>query len=94
MECKICNKNKNICKFRKNRKTCVKCEYTTRKTYLQKYKKDNRNKINEHNRIYQKSKNWYYVPKPKKPKIIIDKNRVRTLSEKDIDMIFNFDFLL
>jgi hypothetical protein len=94
MNCKNCHKNKNISKFRKNRKTCIKCEYTTRKAYIQKYQKDNKQKINEYNNIYQKSKNWYYKPRPKKPKIIIDKNRVRTLSEKDINMIFNFDFLL
>lgn len=94
MECKICHKNKNICKFRKNRKTCINCEYTTRCDYLKKYKKDNRHKINEYNKIYQKSKNWYYTPKPKIIKPIIDKNRVMTLSEKDINMIFNFDFLL
>ncbi len=89
MECKNCHKKQNICKFRKNRRTCIKCEYTTRKAYLQKYKKDNKQKISEYNKIYQKSKNWYYIPKPK-----IIKPIVKPLSEKDIDMIFNFDFLL
>jgi len=92
MECKICLKNKNISKFRKNRRKCIKCEYTTRKTYIQKYQKDNKQKISEYNKIYQKSKNWYYKPKPKKLKII--KPLVKPLSEEDIRLHINFDLLL
>jgi len=88
MECKICLKNKNISKFRKNRKTCIKCEYKTRKTYIQKYQKDNKQKISEYNKIYQKSKNWYYKPKPKKPKIIKPK------IHKELDIFLSFDLLL
>ena len=92
MECKNCLKNKNISKFRKNRKTCIKCEYTTRKAYIQKYQKDNKERLKEYNNIYQKSKNWYYKPRQKKPKII--KPLVKPLNKEDINMIFNFDFLL
>lgn len=110
MNCKNCNKNKNISKFRKNRKTCIKCEYQTRKDYLKKYRNDNREKLNQYNNIYLKSKNWYYVPvsqrltepnsqgyykpRPRKPKIIIDKNNVRTLSEKDIDLNIELELIL
>jgi len=89
MECKICLKNKNICKFRKNRRICIKCEYTTRKAYIQKYQKDNKERLKEYNNIYQKSKNWYYTPRPKSIKLL-----VKPLSEEDIDMNFNFDLLL
>ena len=94
MNCKNCHKNKNISKFRKNRKTCIKCEYQTRKDYLIKYRNDNREKLNQYNNIYLKSKNWFYVPKPKKPKIIIDKNKVRTLLEKDINLNIELDLIL
>ncbi len=103
MECKNCYKKKNISKFRKNRRTCIKCEYTTRKAYIQKYQKDNKERLKEYNNIYQKSKNWYYIPKPKIIKPIVGKNiifsnrcstPVKPLSEKDIDMNFNFDYLL
>ena len=81
-------------KVRKNRKTCIKCEYQTRKDYLKKYQQDNKEKINQYNNMYLKSKNYYYKPKPKKPKIIVDKDKVRTLSDKDIDLIIKLDFLL
>ena len=94
MNCKNCNKNKNISKFRKNRKTCIKCEYQTRKDYLKKYRNNNREKLNQYNNIYQKSKNLFYVSKPKKPKIIIDKNKVRTLIEKDINLNIELDLIL
>lgn len=94
MNCKNCNKNKNISKFRKNRKTCIKCEYQTRKDYLKKYQKENKEKLKLYNQIYQKSKNYYYKPRERKPKIIVDKDKVRTLSEKDIHLIIKFDFLL
>jgi len=94
MNCKNCNKNKNISKFRKNRKTCIKCEYQTRKDYLKKYRNDNKEKLNHYNNIYQKSKNYYYKPRLKKPKIILDKNKVRTLSEKDINLNIKLDLLL
>ena len=105
MNCKNCNKNKNISKFRKNRKTCIKCEYQTRKDYLKKYRNDNKEKLNHYNNIYQKSKNYYYKPRPsratletlslpRKPKIIINKNKVRTLSEKDINLNIKLDLIL
>ena len=94
MKCKNCNKNKNISKFRKNRKTCIKCEYQTRKDYLKKYQQENREKLKLYNQIYQKSKNYYYKPRERKPKIIVDKDKVRTLSEKDIDLNIKLDFLL
>ena len=94
MNCKNCNKNKNISKFRKNRKTCIKCEYTTRIEYHKKYRNDNKEKLNQYNNIYLKSKNWLYVPIPKKPKIIIDKNKVRTLIEKDINLNIVLDLFL
>ena len=104
MECKNCHKNKNISKFRKNRRKCIKCEYTTRKTYIQKYQKDNKEKLNQYRNIYGKSKNWYYVPvsqrltepnsqgyykpRPKKTKIIKPK------IHKELDIFLSFDLLL
>ena len=94
MKCKNCNKNKNISKFRKNRKTCIKCEYQTRKDYLKKYQQENKEKLKLYNQIYQKSKNYYYKPRERKPKIIVDKDKVRTLIEKDIHLIIKLDFLL
>ena len=94
MNCKNCHKNKNISKFRKNRKTCIKCEYQTRKDYLKKYRNDNKEKLNQYNNIYGKSKNWFYVPVPKKPKIIIDKNKIITLIEKDIDLNIELIYIL
>ncbi len=105
MKCSYCNKNKNISNFRRNRKACKKCEYQSRKEYLKKYQEDNKQKLNQYNNIYQKSKNWYYIPsratldaghlpRERKPKIIIDKDKVRTLSEKDIHLIIKFDFLI
>ena len=94
MNCKNCNKNKHISKFRKNRKTCIKCEYQTRKEYYKKYRNDNKEKLNQYNNVYQKSKNYYYKPRPKKPKIIVDKNKVRTLIEKDINLNIKLDLLL
>ena len=94
MNCKNCHKNKNISKFRKNRKTCIKCEYTTRIKYHKKYRNDNKETLKQYNNIYLKSKNWLYVPIPKKPKIIIDKNKVRTLIEKDIDLNIELIFIL
>ncbi len=94
MKCSYCNKNKNISNFRRNRKTCKKCEYQSRKEYLKKYKEDNKEKLKQYNNMYQKSKNYYYKPIERKPKIIIDKDKVRTLSEKDIHLIIKFDFLI
>ena len=94
MNCKNCNKNKNISKYRKNRKTCIKCEYVLRKEYHKKYRNDNREKLNEYNNIYQKSKNYYYKPRPKKPKIIIDKNKVKSLLEKDINLNIELIYIL
>ena len=87
-------KNRNICKFRKNSKTCSKCEYKSRKEYHKKYRNDNKEKLNEYNKIFQKSKNYYYKPRPKKPKIIKDKNKVRALIEKDIDLNIKLIFIL
>ena len=72
MKCKTCDKNRGTHKFRKNSKKCYKCEYATRKIYINKYQKENKERLREYNRIFQKSKNYYYIPKPKiiKPVII------------------------
>lgn len=94
MNCSNCGKNKNIYEYRKNRKTCKKCEYVVRKEYSKKYRNDNREMINQRRRITGKLKNWYYKPRPKKPKIIIDKNKVRTLIEKDINLNLELIFIL
>jgi len=87
MFCKICNIKKRDNKFRKNRKTCIKCEYTTRKTYLKKYRNEHRIKLNEYNREFQKSKNWYYVPKPKP--ICVPK-----INNKNLDLNITFDIYI
>jgi len=91
MFCKNCNLKKHKNKFRKNRKTCVKCEYTKRKEYFKKYQKDNKERLNEYNRIYQKSKNYYYKPRERKPKI---KKRVPKINNKNLDLNITFDIYI
>ena len=85
MKCKICNKNRGVDKFRKNRKTCIKCEYATRKTYINKYQKENKKRLREYNRIFQKSKNYYYIPKPK---------IIKPTTHKELNLFLTIDLLL
>ena len=90
MFCKICNIKKRKNKFRKKRKTCIKCEYTTRKEYFKKYQKDNKERLNEYNRIYQKSKNYYYIPVSK----VKIKKRVPKINNKNLDLNITFDIYI
>ena len=80
--------------FRKNRFQCKQCEYITRIQYQKKYQEDNKDYIREHKKIYMKSKNNFYVPRPRIKKIIEPNNSVTPLSIKDIKLFIKMDFLL
>lgn len=104
MICKTCTKKLNIINFRKYRKTCKHCEYTTRINYQIKYQEDNKERIRIHKSIYMKSKNFYIpVLRKKKSRIphicnpqTVDMNPpdVVPLSVKDIYLTIKVEFLV